>query len=99
MHIHSLAQGVSNQCEESVTILTCDGRLLVGTLIGHDQVQNLILNDAQERIYSEDEDVELVPLGLYVIRGDNVAIVGDATWSETDLLRSEPLPTVKQHSV
>jgi small nuclear ribonucleoprotein (snRNP)-like protein len=56
-------------------VLTCDGRLLVGILVGHDQVQNLILNEAQERIYSEDEDVEIVPLGLYVVRGDNVVLV------------------------
>ena len=49
----------------------------MGQLVGHDQVQNLILNQAQERVYSDDSQVELVDLGLYVIRGDNVCMVGD----------------------
>jgi len=48
---------------ESITVVTCDGRLLVGILVGHDQVQNLILNEAQERIYSEEECVEIQELG------------------------------------
>jgi U6 snRNA-associated Sm-like protein LSm8 len=82
---------------ESITVLTCDGRLLVGILVGHDQVQNLILNEAQERIYSEDEDVEIVPLGLYVVRGDNVVLVGEAHWKEDDDIRAEPVPHVQQH--
>lgn len=46
--------------------------LLQGTLKGFDQTINLILHDAHERVYSPDAGVELVPLGLYVIRGDNV---------------------------
>ena len=65
--------------------------------MGHDQVQNLILNEAQERIYSEDEDVEVVPLGLYVVRGDNVVLVGEAHWKDDDDVRAEPLPQVQQH--
>lgn len=41
-----------------------------------------MLKEAQERVYqlpkSDDEDtLEMVPLGLYLIRGDNVAIVSD----------------------
>lgn len=53
-------------------------------------MQNLILQNANERVYpmleNQDEDddedqgnqiVERVPLGLYVIRGDNVAIISD----------------------
>jgi len=45
--------------------------------VGNDQVQNLILNDAVERVYSADENVEEVPLGLYVIRGDNLCLVSE----------------------
>ena len=62
---------------ESILVLTSDARVILGTFVGHDQVQNLILNDALERVYSEDEDVEAVPLGLYVIRGDNVCLIGE----------------------
>jgi U6 snRNA-associated Sm-like protein LSm8 len=37
----------------------------------------LILNDAHERVYSADADVEEVPLGLLVIRGDDLCLVGE----------------------
>jgi small nuclear ribonucleoprotein (snRNP)-like protein len=42
--------------------------------VGHDQVQNLILKDAKERVYSTDSSVppEMVELRLYAIRGDSV---------------------------
>jgi U6 snRNA-associated Sm-like protein LSm8 len=35
-----------------VYVLTSDGRVLTGTLVGSDQVQNLVLNDAVERVYA-----------------------------------------------
>jgi U6 snRNA-associated Sm-like protein LSm8 len=40
---------------------------------------NLVLQSATERIIrpiEEDEPSEEVPLGLYIIRGDSVAVVG-----------------------
>jgi U6 snRNA-associated Sm-like protein LSm8 len=76
--------------------VTCDGRIIIGTLVGHDQVQNLVLNEAHERVYSIDDDVEQVTLGLYVIRGDNVALIGEAEdWK--DDLKVEPLPEIHQN--
>jgi U6 snRNA-associated Sm-like protein LSm8 len=76
--------------------VTCDGRIIIGTLVGHDQVQNLVLNEAHERVYSIDDDVEKVTLGLYVIRGDNVALIGEAEdWK--DDLKVEPLPEIHQN--
>ena len=33
---------------------------------------NLVLDDAHERVFSDTQGVEQVPLGLYLIRGDNV---------------------------
>jgi len=32
-----------------------------------------------ERVFSKEEGVEEVPLGLYIIRGDNIAVV--ARWT------------------
>lgn len=40
--------------------------------MGFDQTTNVILSDAIERIYSMDEGVEEQPLGLYIVRGDNM---------------------------
>jgi hypothetical protein len=32
----------------------------------------VILSDSVEREYSEDKGVEMIPLGLYMIKGDNM---------------------------
>lgn len=45
-----------------------------GVVKGYDQTSNLILADAIERIYSLDEPVAEEPLGLYIIRGDNMCV-------------------------
>lgn len=54
-----------------IEIITNDGRVMVGILKGYDQVINIILSDCEERVYSN-KGVEIVHLGLYVIRGDDV---------------------------
>jgi small nuclear ribonucleoprotein (snRNP)-like protein len=43
-----------------------------GELKGYDQNINLVLNDCVERVYSPDAGVELSPLGLQIVRGDNM---------------------------
>lgn len=30
------------------------------------------MNDSHERVYSQTEGVSQIPLGLYIVRGDNV---------------------------
>ena len=60
-----------------VNVITADGRNIVGTLKGFDQTINIILDDSHERVYSMTQGVEMVPLGLYIIRGDNVAVIGE----------------------
>lgn len=60
-----------------VTVITNDGRNIVGTMLGFDQVCNVILEQSQERLFVNDNPVQLVQLGLYIIRGDNIAVVGD----------------------
>lgn len=86
-------------CAEIISVITCDGRNIVGFLRGFDQTCNLILDECHERIYSSAAGVEQVPLGLYIIRGDNVAIVGEVD-EEKDLaidhatVKAEPLKPV-----
>jgi len=43
-----------------------------GTLKGFDQTINLILSGCQERVYSPESGIEVVQMGLYIVRGDNV---------------------------
>jgi len=82
--------------------VTCDGKFIVGILAGYDQLQNLILKDSHERVFSIDAPVELVPLGLYIIRGDNVAIISEvdeAKDAEIDLstIRADPIKPLQQN--
>ena len=72
-----MAATLSEWKSQPVTVLTCDGRLIVGTLKGYDQLQNLILCKSYEKVYSLDSPMEKVELGLFVVRGDNVAIISD----------------------
>jgi len=82
-----------------ICVITADGRNIVGTLRGYDQATNLILDKCHERVYSAKAGVEQLLLGLYVIRGDNIAVVGEVDEgldSELDLgtMRAAPLKAI-----
>ncbi|XP_034942969.1 U6 snRNA-associated Sm-like protein LSm8 [Chelonus insularis] len=94
-----MASGLESYINHTVSIITSDGRNFIGTLKGFDQTINLILDESHERVYSLTQGVEQVVLGLHIIRGDNVAIVGeldDELDSQLDLasIRAEPLTSV-----
>jgi U6 snRNA-associated Sm-like protein LSm8 len=82
-------------------VVTSDGRILIGKFVGHDQVQNIILSDSHERVYSEDVNVECVPTGLYVVRGDTVCLIGefDETKLDDNVRFAIPLPPIQQQSI
>ncbi len=54
-----------------------DGRHLLGYLRSYDQFANLILHDSLERLYTLDNQMSSVRLGVCVIRGENVALLGE----------------------
>lgn len=60
-----------------VQVVTNDGRNIVGLLKGFDQSTNVVLEDCNERVFSSTAGVEQVALGLYIVRGDNIAVVGE----------------------
>ncbi|KIS68640.1 uncharacterized protein UMAG_10642 [Mycosarcoma maydis] len=62
--------------DESVLVITQDGRCIIGTLRGSDAVGSLILANCIERIFSADQGVEELSLGLYILRGDSICLVG-----------------------
>jgi U6 snRNA-associated Sm-like protein LSm8 len=72
-----MSTNLASFVDKLVTIITTDGRLLVGHLRGYDQTTNLILSAARERTISPDEPCFVEELGLYILRGDNVALVGE----------------------
>ncbi|KAL9577156.1 MAG: hypothetical protein Q9212_006548 [Teloschistes hypoglaucus] len=64
---------------KKVLILTADGRTLTGTLLSCDQLTNLVLGQTIERVIRPPDDPEAsaeVSHGLYLIRGENVAVCG-----------------------
>eukprot|EP00887_Chlorella_sp_A99_P001008 scaffold5.g1008.t1 len=61
-----------------------DGRKILGTLRSFDQFANLVLEAARERIIVGQQFGE-VPLGLHVVRGENVVLLG-----EVDAARDPP---------
>ena len=82
--------------DKVVQVVTNDGRNIVGLLKGFDQTTNVILEDCNERVFSSAGGVEQVALGLYIVRGDNIAMVGEideAADAELDLdaIVAEPL--------
>ncbi|XP_018429502.1 PREDICTED: LSM8 homolog, U6 small nuclear RNA associated [Nanorana parkeri] len=94
-----MASALENYINRTVAVITADGRMIVGTLKGFDQTINLILDESHERVFSSSQGVEQVVLGLYIVRGDNVAVVGEIdeeTDSSLDLgnIRAEPLNSV-----
>lgn len=91
--------GLKDLVDSTVSIVTNDGRHIVGTLTGFDKVQNTILTDSFERIYSKEAPAEMVPLGLYVVRGDSIAVIGevDAAMDDSIDWRSitvDPMPII-----
>lgn len=58
-----------------ITII--QSHLFIGTLKGFDQTINCIIDDTHERVYSSTTGVEQVVLGLHIVRGDNIAIIGE----------------------
>lgn len=62
--------------EKLVNIVCGDGRNFIGHLISFDQKLNLVLKDTEERVYVKGEPMETIKRGLFMIRGDNVALIG-----------------------
>ncbi|KAG6550026.1 hypothetical protein Mapa_008539 [Marchantia paleacea] len=90
--------GLESLIDQTISVITNDGRN-IGVLRGFDQATNLILDESHERVYSTKAGVEQLVLGLYIIRGDNIGVVGELDEeldSNLDLssLRAHPLKPV-----
>ena len=96
----STVQLLESFLNQHVIVSTNDGRVFVGKVSGFDPQCNLVLSKCVERIFSADEGVEKQEHGLFLVRGDNVATIGeidegvdsDIKWEEE---KAEPLKQVK----
>ncbi|KAL1756293.1 hypothetical protein FB107DRAFT_211783 [Schizophyllum commune] len=86
--------------DRRVLLVLQDGRTIVGVLAGFDQKSNIILSECRERVYSMDEGVEEIPLGLYIVKGDMICLIGEID-SDRDAaidistIRAEPIPPIR----
>ncbi|EAU89286.1 hypothetical protein CC1G_03551 [Coprinopsis cinerea okayama7 len=86
--------------DRRVVLILQDGRVIVGLLAGFDQKSNVVLSDSKERVFSTDEGVEEIPLGLYLVKGDMIILIGELDEEidkTTDLstIRAEPIPPIR----
>lgn len=69
-----------------------DGRKIIGILRSFDQFANLVLEAAIERVVVGNQFADTL-LGLYVVRGENVVLLG-----EIDELRCPPARALSVHA-
>ncbi|EYU34224.1 hypothetical protein MIMGU_mgv1a024125mg [Erythranthe guttata] len=102
--------GLESLVDQAISVITNDGRNIVGILKGFDQATNIILDESHERVYSTKhnivakkismfllvlhEGVELIVFGLYILRGDNIGIIGEL---DEELDASLDLSKLKAH--
>ncbi|GAB6032721.1 SM-like, degradation of cytoplasmic mRNAs and positively regulates transcription initiation [Chamberlinius hualienensis] len=92
---HNYLPGTASLLEEldkKLMVVLRDGRTLIGYLRSIDQFANLVLHRTIERIHVGQEYGD-IPRGVFVIRGDNVVLLG-----EIDRDKEADLP-LKQVSV
>ncbi|KAF2096812.1 Sm-like ribonucleoprotein [Rhizodiscina lignyota] len=71
--------------DKKLLVILRDGRKLIGVLRSWDQFANLVLQDTIERVYAENEKVfASVPRGLYLVRGENVLMLGEIDLDKDD---------------
>lgn len=65
--------------DRKVSAILLDGRVIIGVLRTFDQFGNLVIHDGVERIYFTEEKqyAESQIQQIYVIRGENVLMMGD----------------------
>lgn len=62
--------------DKRLLVVLRDGRQYIGVLRSFDQFSNIVLEQCVERV-TVDAVYADVPLGTYVVRGENVVILGD----------------------
>ena len=74
------------EIDKKLLIVLRDGRTLIGYLRSIDQFANLVIQSTIERIHVGKKYGD-IPRGIFVVRGENVVLLG-----EIDLLNEDKLP-------
>ncbi|KAJ1920951.1 hypothetical protein H4219_001004 [Mycoemilia scoparia] len=84
-------QSLQPYLDKDLLVVLRDGRKLLGILRSYDQFANLVLQDTIERIYVNNSfgDIER---GIYIVRGENVVLLGEVDKDAEDDLDLQELP-------
>ncbi|EDQ91046.1 uncharacterized protein MONBRDRAFT_20273 [Monosiga brevicollis MX1] len=91
----SATAALIDELDKKLICVLRDGRKLIGYLRSVDQFANLVLQDTVERYYVGNEYGD-VPVGIYIIRGENVALLGemDASADQSRFLKQVDAETI-----
>ncbi|ODQ82756.1 hypothetical protein BABINDRAFT_164496 [Babjeviella inositovora NRRL Y-12698] len=78
------AAGIVGSVDRKVFVLLRDGRNLFGILRTFDQYANLVLQDTIERIYLPNNRYAEADRGVFLIRGENVVMLGELDIDKED---------------
>lgn len=79
-----LSTSLATYLDRKLLVLLRDGRKLLGTLRSFDQFANVVLEGACERVIVGELYCD-IPLGLYIIRGENVVLIGELDVNKEEL--------------
>lgn len=79
-----LSTSLATYLDRKLLVLLRDGRKLLGTLRSFDQFANVVLEGACDRVIVGDLYCD-IPLGLYIIRGENVVLIGELAVDKEEL--------------
>jgi U6 snRNA-associated Sm-like protein LSm1 len=77
----SAAASLVEELDKRLLVVLRDGRHYIGILRSFDQFSNIVLEQTVERVVVDQEYAD-VPLGLYVVRGENVVLLGELAGAE-----------------
>lgn len=86
---------LAEELDKRMLVQLRDGRKIIGLMRSFDQFANIVLENAVERVIVDTRFAD-VPLGLYVIRGENVVLLGEMDDAKeakttTELLTEAPV--------
>ncbi|XP_021750038.1 sm-like protein LSM1B [Chenopodium quinoa] len=79
-----LSTSLATYLDRKLLVLLRDGRKLLGILRSFDQFANVVLESACDRVIVGDLYCD-IPLGLYIVRGENVVLIGELAVGEEEL--------------
>ncbi|KAF9205026.1 SM-like, degradation of cytoplasmic mRNAs and positively regulates transcription initiation [Haplosporangium sp. Z 27] len=89
--VFTTSTSLVDSVDKKLLVVLRDGRKLIGILRSFDQFANLVLQDTIERIYVGDTYGD-IPRGIFIIRGENVVLLGEIDEDKEDELPLREVP-------